>query len=216
MTKVPPTRPITLQRIRQILSKYAPPPSEEICYKIQIYIDLLVKWSRRMPLTALLDPEQIVRFHFGESIFALAIMDADRNGRLADVGTGAGFPGLALKLADEAISALLIESNRKKCAFLHEVIRRLSIKDAKVIATRFELAEIQRESLSFVTCRALGGHAPLLQWARDKLELGGSVVVWLGEADAKSVSRRSGWQWGRPELIPDTRGRYILKGVRSE
>lgn len=216
MTTVSPTRPIALQRIREILERYAPSPPEQIGNKIQIYIDLLSRWRRRMPLTSLLDPEDIVRFHFGESIFALSVMDVDRNGRLADVGTGAGFPGLALKLADETLSVLLVESNKKKCAFLHEVIRRLSINDAKVIATRFESAEIEGESLSLVTCRALGGHASLLGWAREKLKLGGSVVLWLGDEDAKSIARKSGWQWGRPELIPNTRGRYILKGVRGE
>lgn len=218
MTKmpVPPARPITLQRTQEILERYVPSPPEQICNNIQIYIDLLLKWRRRMPLTALLDPEEIVRFHFGESIFAFSVMNAGGNGRLADVGTGAGFPGLALKLADETISVSLIESNKKKCVFLHEVIRRLSVNDAKVIAARFESAEIQPESLSFVTCRALGGHAPLLEWAREKLKPSGSVVLWLGDEDAKRVSRRLGWQWERPVLIPDTRGRYIVKGVRGE
>lgn len=218
MTKIPvsPSRPIALQRIREILHRYVPSPSEQVCYKIQIYIELIAKWCRRMPLTTILDPEEIVRFHFGESIFALSVTGTVRNGRLADVGTGAGFPGLALKMADEAMPVILIESNRRKCAFLHEVIRSLALREAEVVSARFEDAEVERATLSVVTCRALGAHASLLRWARGKLKPGGSVVLWLGEEDAESIPRSPGWQWGQPQLIPDTRARYILKGVRGE
>lgn len=166
-----------------------------------------------MPLTSLRDPEEIVRFHFGESIFACTLFNGGLNGRLADVGSGAGFPGLAIKLFKRSISAALIESNKKKCAFLHEVVRSLDLKDVAVLPSRFELAAIPAASVDFITCRALAEHDAILEWARTKLAPGGSVLLWLAMEGCAGVSSSPGWRWDRPALIPGTRGRFILRGV---
>jgi 16S rRNA (guanine527-N7)-methyltransferase len=202
------------ERIRSILESYFAPLPVEMEHKMQKYIDLMESWGRKMSLTSVRDPEEIVRFHFGESIFALSLGQID-DGRLADVGSGAGFPAMALKLARPGLSILLIEPNKKKCAFLHEVIRILDMHDVKIIPTEFETSDIESNSLSHVTCRALGRHVEVLDWAREKLQAAGETILWLGEADSEKLTHIRDWRWEPPRLIPKTKGRFILKGIKS-
>src|ERR1700739_1060585 len=83
------------------------------------YLELLKKWNQTIPLTSIEDDREIVARHFGESIFAASSLSLGR-GRLADVGSGAGFPGLPLKIVFPELHVTLVEPNIKKCAFLRE------------------------------------------------------------------------------------------------
>ena len=86
-----------------------------IADKIRAYISLLLKWNKKLSLTTVENPEEILKFHFGESIFAASIANFEKS-RLADVGSGAGFPGLPLAIIVPSLNVTLIESNGKKCA----------------------------------------------------------------------------------------------------
>lgn len=205
---------MTPKRIHQLLEPYLSRPlPDRIEYKIQKYMALLDKWGARMPLTSVHDPEKTVRFHFGESIFALSAAGRD-DGRLADVGSGAGFPGLAIKLANPALSVSLIESSKKKCAFLHEVVRSLELDGVQIIPSTFESSQIEAGSLSFVTSRALGRNDLVLAWAREKLIQDGSVILWVGGDDSRTVPTSPGWSWAAPVLIPGTNCRFLLRGTK--
>lgn len=204
------------ERIRAILEGYFSPLPDHVEDKVRKYMNLLGLWGERVALTSIHDPAQVVRFHFGESIFALSLMGETSDGRLADVGSGAGFPGLALKLVAPELPVILIEPNKRKSAFLHEVIRELSLQGAEVTSIPFELAKSEQASLSFVTCRALGRHQALLEWARGILKPGGSVLLWLGQEDSADISRSIGWMWDGPVLIPGTAGRFVLKGTPAD
>src|SRR5579863_1760181 len=105
--------------------------------KITAYISLLLRWNKAISLTTVTDPGEILRFHFGESLFASSFLDL-KNGRLADVGSGAGFPGLPLAMANQSLNVTLIESNAKKAAFLSEVTRSLELQDVTVARSRME------------------------------------------------------------------------------
>jgi 16S rRNA (guanine527-N7)-methyltransferase len=203
------------EQIRAILSDYLRPLPAGIEFKVQEYVALLDSWNRKIPLTSVRVDEEIVRFHFGESIFAAPFL-GEGDGRLADVGSGAGFPGLALKLAKPALEVILIEPNKKKCAFLHEVIRELGLTGVDVMASRFEDTKIPPKSLQFVTSRALGGQTAILSWAMDKLSEAGSVVLWVGGDVLRLVEEKREWQWSQPLLVPSTRGRLIVKGTRND
>lgn len=204
------------ERIRQILEEYLFGMPSGIEYQVHKYIDLLRLWQAKMPLSSIHDPEEIVRFHFGESIFASCLISGAADGRLADVGTGAGFPGLPIKLVKPGLSVELIEPNRKKCAFLHEVLRSLDISGTKVVSSSFESSEIEPSSLSFVTCRALGNHSAMLRWARGRLKRDGSVILWLGRDDLINVSATPGWKWDRGAQILGSCARFILRGVPND
>lgn len=196
--------------IRTLLKPYhAVPP--EICDKIQSYMDLLSMWGKKIALTTISSEEDVVRFHFGESIFALSL-ESFEHGRLADVGSGAGFPGLAIKLLRPNLHVTLLEPNKKKCAFLNEVARKLQLSDVDVFSVPFEASRIPPNELSFVTSRALGRIGDLLSWSRSTLNHDGRVILWLGAEDAESTTRISDWHWIR-SAIPGTARRTIIAGT---
>jgi 16S rRNA (guanine527-N7)-methyltransferase len=206
--------PLNPTRIRAILEGYLTRLPDGIEFKVSRYLELLVAWGEKVPLTSLRDPEEIVRFHFGESIFAASLMEMV-NGRLADVGTGAGFPGLAIRLANPALAVTLIEPSKKKAAFLHEVIRSLDLNDTEVLTTEFEHSPVDPESLSYVTSRATGQYLRLLDWAATTLAEGGAAVLWLGGDGLDTITAAPGWSWAKPSLIPETRRRFIVVGKKS-
>jgi 16S rRNA (guanine527-N7)-methyltransferase len=94
--------------------------------QLSTYLDLLLKWNARTNLTAIRDPEEIVRRHFGESLFAARHLDAGTI-TLLDFGSGAGFPGLPIALLRPDIQVTLAESQNKKAAFLREAVRSLHL-----------------------------------------------------------------------------------------
>lgn len=198
------------------LSDYGVHASALQCEKIRAYVTLLLKWNRTISLTSVKKEAEILRFHFGESVFALPAVSGI-HGRLADVGTGAGFPGIPLRIFDEHIDLLLIESNAKKCAFLNEAVRELGLDGTHVLRARYgDESESLRASLEIVVSRALGGYAGLLSWSSEVLAPAGKVILWLGEEDAQQVGLTRGWLW-QPEIpIPGARRRVLLTGSPSK
>lgn len=207
---------VRAERIREILADYILPVPDGLEHQVRAYMGLLALWQRKLPLTAIQDPEEIVRLHFGESMFALSLVSGTMHGRLADVGSGAGFPGLPLRLAEPGLSVIQIEPNKKKCAFLHEVVRSLRLSGIEIVSSPFESTEIESASLSFVTCRALGRYAAVARWAKDKLKPHGSLLLWLGRQDVVKISALPEWKWGKASQIPGSRARFIFRGVPME
>jgi len=123
-----PEKSLSVREIRAVLESFELAATDQFCEQIRAYIDLLLVWNRRISLTSIVSPEEIVRTHFAESLLATKAA-TEILGRLADVGTGAGFPGLALKIAFPALSVILLEPNLKKCAFLNEVKSMLDLHD---------------------------------------------------------------------------------------
>src|SRR5246127_5639787 len=113
---------------------------------ISTYIDILQRWNARINLTAIRDEEEIVTRHFGESLFAAAhlfplcspVISVVKDSKVADVGSGAGFPGIPIKLWAPEISLTLIESNHKKATFLKEVTRALTLTGVDIQTPRAE------------------------------------------------------------------------------
>ena len=121
-----PADSLSTQQIQSVLQSFELAASDPFCQQIRTYIELLLRWNRRISLTAIESPEEIVRSHFAESLLATKAVP-NLHGRLADVGTGAGFPGLPLRMYIPDLQLTLIEPNAKKCAFLAEVGPRHSI-----------------------------------------------------------------------------------------
>jgi 16S rRNA (guanine527-N7)-methyltransferase len=173
-----------------------------------------MRWNERISLTTIADPLQILRFHFGESMFAASAVPI-RNGRLADVGSGAGFPGLPLKILIPSLDLVLIESNAKKASFLLECLRALNLDGVKVIRNRFEALAAVGLDLDFITARALGSYEHLIVWAQKTLASNGALVLWLGQTDAIELQRNSSLEWRSPIGIPGSDRRVILVGTRK-
>ncbi|HEY9127542.1 MAG TPA: 16S rRNA (guanine(527)-N(7))-methyltransferase RsmG, partial [Acidobacteriaceae bacterium] len=122
-------------RIAELLAPYLAVP-QELLPQLSAYLDLLVRWNARTNLTAIRDPEEMVRRHFGESLFAAQHLGSPAT--LLDLGSGAGFPGLPVALARPEIAVTLAESQGKKATFLREVVRTLGLKNVEVWAGRAE------------------------------------------------------------------------------
>src|ERR1700722_6272713 len=104
-------------RIAKILGAYGVATSPALADSIRNYISMLLRWNSKISLTTVVDPVDILKFHFGESLFANSGVPISF-GRLADVGSGAGFPGLPLGIFLPDLEVVLIESNLKKATFL--------------------------------------------------------------------------------------------------
>jgi 16S rRNA (guanine527-N7)-methyltransferase len=179
--------------------------------RVRAYIALLLKWNKTISLTTVTDPVEILRFHFGESIFAASVVGFEKS-RLADVGSGAGFPGVPLAVIVPSLIVTLIESNAKKCAFLSEVVRELQLPNTTVFRGRMEGFLMGSEPLDFIAARALGQFDKLLAWSNEHIAPSGKAVLWLGEADSREISLNRNWDWDRPTLIPGSERRYLLIG----
>jgi 16S rRNA (guanine527-N7)-methyltransferase len=202
---------LTEEQIASSLSPFRIQISAAQAIQIREYIRLLLKWNQSISLTSIVDPAEILARHFGESMFVCSLLPVE-NCRLADVGSGAGFPGLALKIASPNLYTILIESNKRKCAFLSEVVRALELTNVEVLPMRFDEIRVAASFADIVTVRALGGFPPLLRWAKTALARRGHVILWLGGEDAGKVSATPGWIWQPAARIPDSQRRFVLIG----
>jgi 16S rRNA (guanine527-N7)-methyltransferase len=166
-------------RIAQLLEPYYPRPSLEVISQLSVFLDLLLKWNARTNLTAIRDPEEIVRRHFGESLFAAANLPPAVT--LLDLGSGAGFPGIPIQIAHPALRVTLAESQNKKATFLKEAMRTLSLK-SEVWGRRTEDLPIDRR-FDVVTLRAVDDPMAALMEARCHVASGG-FIMHLTTADA--------------------------------
>jgi len=201
---------LTNTQISDILRAYGVMTATDLTARIKTYIELLLKWNRSVPLTTVTKVDEILRFHFGESLFALPMLPVEKS-RLADVGSGAGFPGIPLAMARPALDVELIEPNAKKFAFLNEVIRQLSLDNVTAVRGRTsDLPSIGR--FEVVTARAVGQFEELLGWTKTKITNQGKLVLWVGADDAKHISEDNRFEWSTPVRIPQTDRRFILTG----
>jgi 16S rRNA (guanine527-N7)-methyltransferase len=201
--------------IKEIAGALSPYGGSSLCeaqlVNIAGYLALLRKWNETIALTSVQDEHEMVVRHFGESIFAASLVPMDA-GRLADVGSGAGFPGLPLKITLPGLNVALIEPNIKKCAFLREIQTTLGLTDVQIMRCRYEEFGARSDSFVFFCSRALGGYKRLLQWSKGLIADKGYVVLWLGIDDSRLIARTKGWVWDLPVRIPESRRRVVLIG----
>ena len=211
-TKDQDAEPLSLAEIADALKPFVRKPlSDAQLTSISKYLALSRKWNPIVPLTSIEGDTDIVGRHFGESIYAGSVLSIER-GRLADVGSGAGFPGIPLRIAFPQLHVTLIEPNTKKCAFLREAQALLGLSGLDVIRSRYEDCGTSSVQFDFICSRALGGYGRLLHWSRGVLKPDGQIVLWLGTEDSNLISKAKGWSWNLPVRIPESRRRVILSG----
>lgn len=150
--------------------------------QFQKYFELLVEWNEKMNLTAITDESGVALKHFADSLSLLNFVDIPQNSTLADVGTGAGFPGVVLKIARPDIKLTLIDSLNKRLVFLGEVCAQLGI-EAKLIHSRAEDGardEKLRESFDFVASRAVARMNVLSEYCLPYVKVGGAFCAMKG------------------------------------
>lgn len=150
--------------------------------QFQKYFELLVEWNEKMNLTAITDESGVALKHFADSLSLLNFVDIPQNSSLADVGTGAGFPGVVLKIARPDIKLTLIESLNKRLVFLGEVCAQLGI-EAELIHSRAEDGardEKLRENFDFAVSRAVARMNVLSEYCLPYVKVGGAFCAMKG------------------------------------
>jgi 16S rRNA (guanine527-N7)-methyltransferase len=200
--------------IRRALGEFKLPAYDDQVLQIQQYIKILLTWNEKINLTAIRDPLEILYRHFCESMYAADAVPLDK-GRLADVGSGAGFPGLPLKILRPDLQVFLVESNIKKVTFLAEVIRELGLTGAQVLSRRYEELGEEVAPLDYVCSRALGEFSTFLEWASSQQIAAKQVILWIGARDLADIEKVSTWDWREPIPVPNSLQRLLLVGTRK-
>ena len=207
--------PLSADAINKALREFKIEATKEQIAAIQRYMLLLLAWNEKINITAIRDPLEMLYRHFCESMYA-AVAVPLQGGRLADVGSGGGFPGLALKIIRPELQVFLIESNVKKATFLAEVVRELALVDARVLVSRYEELGEEITPVDFVCSRALGEFDKFLKWAGSERVAASQVVLWAGGRDIEEIKKMSGWSWREPVSIPHSLQRFLLVGSREQ
>jgi 16S rRNA (guanine527-N7)-methyltransferase len=184
---------------------------------ISTYIDIVLRWNSRMNLTAVREPDAIVTRHFGESLFAAwnLFAQSSLNLRVADVGSGSGFPGIPMKMWAPDISLTLIESNQKKATFLREVTRALTLTNVDVFSRRAD--EFPAESVSVVSMRAVERFEASLSTAARLVDPGGRLALLIGHSQVERARELAiAFSWQEPIPVPHSTTRVLLVGRRGE
>jgi 16S rRNA (guanine527-N7)-methyltransferase len=200
--------------IRRALGEFNLPAYDAQVLQIQQYIEILLAWNEKVNLTAIRDPLEILYRHFCESMYASVAIPME-NGRLADVGSGGGFPGLALKIIRPSLRVFLVESNIKKATFLAEVIREIGLKDAQVLVRRYEELSEEMAPLDYVCARAVGEYPDFLEWAGSEQTAAKKVILWIGARDLPEIQKIAGWDWQEPIAVPHSLRRFLLFGSKK-
>jgi 16S rRNA (guanine527-N7)-methyltransferase len=156
----------------------------------QLYREQLTVWNQRFNLTAITDPQEIEIKHFLDSLTCLLVMDLQEDHRLVDVGSGAGFPGLPLKLIYPDIHLTLVESNRKKVEFMEHMVKLLELTEVEVVNRRVEdlgKASGYRDQYDWAVARAVALMPVLLEYLLPLLRVGGQGIAQKGEAGLAEV-----------------------------
>ncbi len=206
--------------IAALLAPFLPAPlAPAQLAALSTHLDLLLRWNRRLNLTAVRGPEQIVTRHMGESLFTAAQLfpDPAASLRAIDVGSGAGFPGLPLKIYAPNLRLTLIESQHKKATFLREVVRALCLPGVDVFAAR---AETFPGSADVVTLRAVERfHAALPLAARllsppTPSSPPSRLALLIGAAQVEPARcLLPGLSWSPPIPVPQSTARVLLLGT---
>ncbi len=155
--------------------------NEDTIHKLDEYLHLLVEWNDRFNLTSIKDEGGIIEKHFYDCLLAADSSLLAQGKKVADMGSGAGFPGLLWAICFKDASFTLIEATKKKCLFLEEVAKVLKLKNVKVINARVEdLPSSFRESFDVITARAVAELRVLLELGTPLLKVGGTFVAMKG------------------------------------
>jgi 16S rRNA (guanine527-N7)-methyltransferase len=191
--------------------------AEDFC----LYLQELMEWNRTVNLTAVTDPLDIIIKHFVDSLTPLPYLASSTS--LLDVGAGAGFPGVPLKIAAPYLRLCLVDSQRKKVSFLKHIIRTLNLREVTVVHGRIEDLPPQDPPFAAVISRAFRRLEPLLEVASPLLSPGCTLIAMLGPTTDRDHRRfrelasAHGLQLSSliPVELPRGRGRRTLAFFRE-
>lgn len=190
--------------MRDLLFETIPNLTEEACDKFVAYYDLLVDWNTRMNLTAITEPADVVKKHFFDSLAALPFLFD--GSRVADVGTGAGFPAIPLLIMNPSLKITLVDSLQKRITFLEEVLKtlRLSADCVHARAEDFGRDPKFRGSFDATVSRAVAPLPVLLELTVPLLKVGGKAYCYKGDVTEELAAAKGALHLlhGSAETVP--------------
>src|SRR4051812_208138 len=207
-------------RISDLLRPYIDSLASSQLAQISTYMEVLLRWNAKMNLTAVREPERIVTRHFGESLFLARHIAkqgiAKSAEKVVDVGSGAGFPGIPLKIALPEISLTLVEAHQRKAVFLKEVLRAINV-DAEVKNSRAEeLIRLGLISADMVVMRAVEKFEGILPVAAQFARPEGRLALLIGKQQVVTAQNLlKNWHFDPLCPIPGSQSRGILLGNQT-
>ena len=203
---------MTLQDFLSELKKRNIELDDRMIDQLNDYAAYLKEYNEKVNLTAITEYEEVLDKHFYDSILAA---DKDMKGTLVDVGTGAGFPGVVLKIVYPELKVILIEPIGKRCVFLNSLIEKLGLKDIEVINARGEDHSLEhREQYDYVTARAVSNLNSLIEVCGAMVKKNGHFICMRGKdgeeeiANAKKAIEAMGF------MVENTRNEQLFNGDR--
>lgn len=154
------------------------------------YRDLLLEWNQKINLTTITSDQGIAEKHFLDSLAVLEILGKDPKLSLADIGSGAGFPGFPIKIVCSHIDLSLVESVRKKADFLNYIVATLNIKNTRIINERVEAIGSEGRSrgmFDVVVARAVSSLPVLVEYSLPLLKIGGRAIFWKSQVPTEEL-----------------------------
>lgn len=165
------------------LKKLEIEPSERSLEQLIEYREILVEWSEKINLTTILEKEEVFIKHFLDSATCISAKYIKKGAKVIDVGTGAGFPGIPIKILREDISLTLLDSLNKRILYLNDVLKRLKIEGVKTVHARAEeggMSKEHREQYDVVVSRAVASLNVLLEYCVPYIAIGGYFLCQKG------------------------------------
>lgn len=169
---------IPLQLLKEKAAEYGVSLDEKALNRFDIYGRLLVEWNEKINLTAITEPAEIVIKHFVDSLTVFSATDIPQGSRVIDVGTGAGFPGVAMLIARPDLDITLLDSTNKKLNVIRDILENIGL-EANVVHMRAEDAgqsKAYRESYDFATARAVSNLRDLSEYCLPFVKPGGTFI----------------------------------------
>lgn len=163
----------------------------EIAEKLNLYGNLLVEWNEKINLTAITDPDGVLYKHFYDCILFFKNVEVPKNAKVIDVGTGAGFPGLVLKIIRPDLQVTLLDSLNKRITFLNDVIEKLELSGITAIHSRAEEGgknTDHREKYDIACARAVAAMPVLLEYCVPFVKVGGQFVSMKGPSVSEEIA----------------------------
>lgn len=169
---------ISKKLLKEKAEKYGVMLDDKALERFDIYAKLLVEWNEKINLTAITDPEEIVIKHFVDSLTVFSAVEIPQRAKIIDVGTGAGFPGVAMLIARPDLDVTLLDSTNKKLNVIRDILENIGL-EANVVHKRAEEAgqsKDYREVYDFATARAVSNLRDLSEYCIPFVKVGGTFI----------------------------------------
>lgn len=177
-------------------------PTKNQLSQLEKYYNLLVEWNEKINLTRIIEKKEVYLKHFYDSLTIVKSVNLEKINNLCDVGTGAGFPGIVLKIMYPHINIILLDSLQKRINFLNILIETLNLKDIKTIHTR---SEDYRGQYDIVVSRAVANIEKLLKMTMHLVKPGGMLVAMKGNIDKELT----------PKIKTKIEEKYVIEKIEK-